>query len=377
MNYLSGLANKDFSGQTCVLRVDFNVESVRDSFRLASSLPTIKFLLERNAKIVILSHRGRPPGTWDSNQNQFDSGLNPMFLALRKFSLRFIARFLESQLKTSVVFLPYETANKILRQSAFTPRKSADIFLVENLRFWPGEENNDLNFAKKLARLGDFSPFRKGRGPLAVRDFYVNDAFAVCHRKNASVTQLPKLLPSYAGLLLEKEIKTLSKVAQSPESPLVLIFGGVKFEDKFPVIKRFLNKTEAVLLGSASLRMKENLSDSGKIHKPVDWVLGEGKILDIGPLTVESYSSLIKKAKTIVWNGPLGYFEDKRFAKGSFAIAKAIANSGAFSVVGGGETTQLILSLKLEKKFNFLSTGGGAMLEFLAGKKLPGIEALE
>ncbi len=338
MRFLSDLKNKNLKGKVCLVRADLNVEGVADSLRLERSLPTLRFLLKNGARIVLLSHRGRP--TLDS-----------------RFSLQFLTPFLESELNKKVLFF-----SEIPRRSALSPRQSAKIFLVENLRFWKGEEKNDLGFAKKLARLGDF---------------YVNDAFAVCHRRNASIVQLPKLLPAYAGLLLAEEIRNLSAVIKKPKKPLVLVFGGAKIADKLPAIKKLLPKASAVLLGSSAIDFKDRVLMSPKVYRPTDWLSHGGAILDIGPLTVENYKKIISRAKTVIWNGPLGRFEEKRFAQGSIDIAKAIAASRAFSVIGGGETTQLAVGLKLEKKFGFLSTGGGAMLEFLAGKKLPGIEALK
>jgi 3-phosphoglycerate kinase len=332
MKFLSKL--QKLPGKTCLLRVDFNVEGVKDALRLEASLPTMKFLLKKGARIVILSHRGRP------------EGMN------YKLSLREFIPFLKKNLKQQINFL--ETI-----PPALSPGK---VLLLENLRFWPEEEANDLEFAKKLAKLGDF---------------YVNDAFAVSHRENASVTQLPKLLPSYAGMLLEKEIKTLSEVVKKPKKPLVLIFGGSKVEDKASVIKHLLPKADVVLLGSSAVNNSEMIPKSPKIRKPLDWIGEGGKAFDIGPMTVEAYAKEIKKAKTLIWNGPVGWFEKPEYLGGSKAIAKAVAQSKAVSIIGGGETTQLILELGLRKKIGFLSTGGGAMLEFLAGKKLPGIEALK
>lgn len=335
MRFLSKLKAKEFAGKTCLLRVDFNVENITDSLRLKNSLPVIKFLLKKGNKIVFLSHRGRP--------SKRDKAL----------SLKFVVSFLEKNLKEKIVFLK-EIPSKL------PPGK---IYLMENLRFRPEEEKNDLNFAKKLARLGDF---------------YVNDAFAVSHRENASITQLPKLLPSYAGLLLEKEIQTLSKAMLYPAKPLVVIFGGAKVENKIAAIKNLSKKTDKILLGSSVTAEIPELKSlpAAKIIKPIDWIFENGKAFDIGPLTAQKYAEEIKKARTIIWNGPVGWFENKKFAGGSITIAKAIAASKAFSIIGGGETTQLILQLKLQNKISFLSTGGGAMLEFLAGKKLPGIKAL-
>ena len=338
---------KNLANKNVLLRVDFNVEAEEDSFRLAAIAPTVKFLLKKRTRVVILSHRGRPQEiknkkSKNKNYDSFDGTL----------SLKEFLPFLKKNLKTTVKFL-----EKI-------PEKlpKGKLFLLENLRFWKGEEANNAVFAAKLAALGDF---------------YVNDAFAVSHRANASVTKLPKLLPSYAGLLFEKEIANLSAAIKKPKKPLVIIFGGAKVADKIPAMKNLLKKVDMVLLGSAASNNSTGLPSSEKIIHPIDW-LGENNLaLDIGPLTAEWYVQEIKKAKTIIWNGPLGKFEDKKYAKGSIVIARAISESKAFSVVGGGETTQLISQLGMEKKFNFLSTGGGAMLEFLAGKKLPGIEALK
>ena len=342
MRFLSAVNEKEISGKTCILRVDFNVEDAKDSLRLEASLPTMRLLLKNKAKILIISHRGRPKLVASSKQQ-----------VARDLSLKTLVPFLKKNLGQKV---------KFFSDISDVSQRVGTVGLLENLRFWPGEESNDPDFAGQLAKLGDF---------------YVNDAFAVSHRENASVTELPKLLPSYAGLLLEKEIETLSKAMENPEEPLVLIMGGSKVEDKLPIIKHLLPKADRILLGSAALNQPELIPKSEKIITPVDSIDGGGKAWDIGPETIKKYSEEIKKAKTIIWNGPLGQFEDEKYAKGSMEIAKAIAASKAFSIVGGGETNQLILSLKLQNKIGFLSTGGGAMLEFLAGKKLPGIEALK
>lgn len=340
MKFLDLLKKSNLTGKVCLLRVDFNVDPSagsgrdhQDALRLESSLPTMKWLLNKGARLVILSHRGRP------------EGIDP------KLSLKIFAPFLQKNLKEKIEFL------KEIPSSLPKGR----VILIENLRFWPGEEGDDAKFAHRLARLGDF---------------YVNDAFAVCHRKNSSVTQLPKLLPSYAGLLLEKEIKTLSAAMKNPKKPLVLIFGGTKVSDKLPIIKNLLPKAGRILIGSSVLNDIGLLPKSGKVFKPIDWVEQDHLAMDIGPLTAELFIGEIKKAKTIIWNGPVGKFEDKKFVVGSRALAKAVAASKAFSIIGGGETTQLILELGLRKKIGFLSTGGGAMLEFLSGNELPGIKVL-
>lgn len=340
MRFLRFLSVRQIAGQTCLLRIDLNTQSAGDSLRLEASLPTIKLLSQKGARIIILSHRGRPRG-----RNL-------------KLSLKPFLPVLEKKLGLKIKFLPAIPATL----------PAGKLFLLENLRFWPGEQNNDREFAEKLARLGDF---------------YVNDAFAVCHRPDASVATLPKLLPSYAGLLLEKEVKNLSSVMKNPKRPMALILGGVKVEDKLPVIKNLLPKADSVLLGSTAVKAKAAIPKSPKIKKPVDWIGEEGRILDIGPETVKIYKAEIKKAGTIVWNGPVGRIETPKYARGSEAIAKAIAKSKAFSVAGGGETTQFFIraisnyQFLISKKRLFLSTGGGAMLDFLAGKKLPGITALK
>ena len=333
MKLLRDLGPKSIANKTVIVRVDFNVESDRDALRLEASLPTLKYLLKGGARVLIISHRGRPQKS------------------IPKLSLKAFVPFLKKNLKQNIHFLTGIPARL----------PEGRVFLMENLRFWPEEEKNDADFARHLAGLGDV---------------YVNDAFAVCHRANASVTRLPKFLPSYAGLLLEKEIVTLSQAMKKPKKPLVLIFGGSKVADKAPVIKYLLPKATKVLLGSSALNNSYSLLKSPKIEKPVDWMAEGNLAMDIGSITVERYSEYIKKAKTIIWNGPVGKFEDEKYGVGSAALAKVIAKSAAFSIVGGGETTQLILSLGLRKKFGFLSTGGGAMLEFLSGRKLPGIEAL-
>lgn len=371
MNYLSGLKNRDLSKEICLLRVDFNVESAKDAFRLQAVLPTIKFLLKRGAKVVLLSHRGRPK---PSKKLKVKSS--------KEFTLHFVAKFLSKKLNQRINFINHFDFKKMKNAVEVAPPRS--IFLLENLRFLPGEEKNDARSAKKLASLGTF---------------YVNDAFAVSHRENASVVAITKFLPSYAGLLLEKEIKNLSKAMKKPRQPLVLILGGAKISDKIGLIKKFLDKAKYILIGGGlantmlmakGVDVGESLYEPGMIgfakglleYKniilPIDWITDKNKILDIGPLTLERFKEIIKKAGTIIWNGPMGYFEDKRFAKGSIIIAKAIVRGEAFSVIGGGETTAIITNYQFPISKNiFLSTGGGAMLEYLAGKKLPGIEALK
>jgi 3-phosphoglycerate kinase len=394
MKYLSSLKNKNLANKICLLRVDFNItdddlKKQKVPLRMQAVLPTIKFLIKRRAKVVILSHRGRPKEASDKQQ------------ATRVYTLKPFVKILSKLLKKPVSFITLKELgliNKTKREIKDSARGS--IFLLENLRFFPGEDKNDQKFAKNLASLGTF---------------YVNDAFAFSHRPTASIVGIPKFLASYAGLLLEKEIKNLSQVMKKPKKPLVIILGGAKISDKIGVIKNFLKKADYLLLGGgvantffAAQRLPigkslyeeqmiptaKLLLRSRKIILPIDSVVQAKKILDIGPQTIKKYSQVIKKAKTIVWNGPMGYIENPKFAKGSKAISQAILKTRAFSaprpkgrgggprglaIIGGGETISIFPAacFKLHASKLFISTGGGAMLEYLAGKKLPGIVVLQ
>ncbi|MBU3942777.1 phosphoglycerate kinase [Patescibacteria group bacterium] len=230
-----------------------------------------------------------------------------------------------------------------------------EIKFLDNLRLNKGEEMNDDKFAKELAGLADV---------------YVNEAFGVCHREHASIVGVPKYLPSVAGFLLQKEVKILSKVLEDPERPFVAIIGGAKLESKAKVIDKFLEIADQVLIGGKigfALKIK-----SEKLFIPTDYV----DDFDIGPETIETFTNIIKKAKSVVWAGPMGKFEESKYQKGSKVIAEEIIKSGAFSVVGGGDTIAVLNKLNLKDKFNHVSTGGGAMLAFLAGDELPGLKAL-
>lgn len=362
IKYLSAANPKAFAG-TALLRLDFNTE---DDWRMRAVLPTVKFLSKTSGRIVIISHRGRPAG--------FD----------KKLSLRGDAAKLSKLLGgKKVTFIEHFRFAEIKREVAAAPRGS--IFLLDNLRFLPGEEKNDPVLAKKLASLADF---------------YVNDAFAVSHRANASVVAITKFLPGYAGIELEHEIKSLGKAIIKPKHPVVLVLGGAKASDKLGVIAYFKNKADWFLLGGGGantilwlngMDVKKSVKDSDpkelpalkkiarykSIVLPSDFVWGDSRMLDIGPKTIRVFNKHIAAARTVIWSGPLGLIEKKRYAKGSVAIARAIGrNRRAFSVSGGGETVMFLKQYKLDKKFSFISTGGGAMVDFLAGKKLPGIEAL-
>ncbi len=357
--------------KTCLLRLDLNVGSSEkhSSLRIKSAVQVLKVLNRARIKTIIISHRGRFGGT----------GKN------RPVSLRSIKPVLEKETGIKIKFLtsfnPHQSNQRLINK---IQNAKSRFFLLENLRKFEAEQASSPLLAKKLAELGDF---------------YINDAFAVSHRKDASVYLLPKLLPAFGGPLLKQEISNLTKVLKKPKPPLVIIIGGAKTGDKLAVIKNLIKNANYILLGGGpantlwkalnhdigrsiydrkSIPALKQMLKAGKIIPPIDFNSYRGQNLDLGPKTIGKYKEIIETARSIVWNGPLGYFEKERFAKGSVEIAKAIAkNKQAFSVVGGGETTALLLRLNLTDKISFVSTGGGAMLDFLAGKKLPGIEALK
>ena len=395
IKYLSSQSLKKFSGKTCLLRIDLNVELGMpiDSYRLEAVVPTIKLLLKNNVRVILMSHRGRPKG--------FD----------KELSLKPFASIFARKLGVSVHFistLDLVEARKEIMQS------DDKMFLLENLRFWPGEESNDLAFARQLASVGDFYPHTKRGSAPAASDcknprydvgVYVNDAFAVSHRADASIAAITKFLPSYAGLLLEKEIKNLDRVMKDGKHPLTVIIGGAKVSDKLGVVRYFWKRADDFLIGGSpantfleaeGMDVGDSLVDTDavpiilpylnahKIHLPEDARYQSTKILDVGPKTVKEYTEIIRRSKTIIWNGPMGWFEHKEFGNGTKGIWKAVlGNKKAHIVVGGGETVssaRLIPNSKFQipnSRNIFLSTGGGAMLEYLSGRKLPGLEALK
>jgi phosphoglycerate kinase len=373
IKYLSKTKPSALSG-TALLRLDFNTE---DDWRMKAVIPTIKLLLKTAGHIVIISHKGRPTG------GTFTDGLPHGFD--RKLSLKKDAAALSKMLSgKKVTFINHFRFADIKREVSAAPHGS--IFLLENLRYLPGEEKNDPAFAKQLS---------------ALADFYVNDAFAVSHRANASVVAITNFLPSYAGIELENEIASLSRAILTPKHPVVLVLGGAKASDKLGVIAFFKKKADWFLLGGGcantilwlnGMDVRKSIKDSDpkdlpalkvlakqkNVIVPQDFVWHKNAILDVGPKTVEDFNKKIATARTIIWSGPLGLIEKKAYTKGSIAIAKAIGkNRKAFSVSGGGETVMFLKQYGLDKKFSFISTGGGAMVDFLAGKKLPGIEALK
>jgi 3-phosphoglycerate kinase len=368
-----------------LVRVDFNVPfsksgRISDDFRIRTALPTIKYLRSQKAKIVLMSHLGRP--------KKKD----------KKYSLAPVARRLQKLLRRKVKLVDGNEAETI------DSMKPGEVILLENLRFNRGETTNDVKFAKKLASFADI---------------YVNDSFATSHRKHASVVGVTKYLPSYAGFLLEKELEMLNKALKKPKRPYIAIIGGAKVEDKIEIIKALLKQVDAVLIGGAMMftflkasgeRIGRSLVENNKLEVakslmkkahskiilPTDCVVAhkidkksKNKIvdvraipsdmigLDVGPETIAVYNAIISSAKTIVWNGPLGLFEIKRYAKGTQQLAKSLAKSDAVTIIGGGDSADAVRSFKLEKKFTHVSTGGGASLDFFTGKTLPGIKALE
>ena len=390
MKFISSFTNKDLSGEICLLRVDFNLDyneaaaiKIKDKktwpLRLSRSLPTIKFLLNRGAKILILSHRGDPIKKIKNPASKLILSPNEK----KEFSLKFAADFLSKVLGKETIFFDDFNFKRIKKNIDKAPAKS--VFLLENLRFLDKEEKNDKQLSNQLASLGTF---------------YVNDAFGAIHRNHCSIAALAKRFRqnAYMGILIEEEIKNLSRVAKNQKKPFVVILGGAKVSDKIGVIKNFASKADYFLVGGGiantlfklnGLPIGYSLCDKNtdfkilapklrrKIILPEDTIIYKRQILDIGPKTAKKYAEIIKKAKTIIWNGPMGMIEDKRFSKGSEAIVKAIFKSRAFAVIGGGETIALLKTKNYKLKTNiFISTGGGAMLKYLAAEKLPGLKAL-
>ncbi len=375
IQYLSKAKKEELKG-TALLRLDFNTE---DTWRLDATIPTIKLLLKHANAVVIVSHKGRP----DFHKDAAGKEELPPY-ERKRLTLAADAKSLSRRLGRPVKFIPNFNWGEILEEIANA--KKGQVFLLENIRFLPGEAKNDPELGRILASFSDY---------------YVNDAFAESHRLAASVVAVTKYLPSYAGLVLEKEITSLSAAAKKFKRPFVIIVGGGKAHDKLEVLEHFRKSADFFLLGGAlantilslqgievngslladdpkDLMILRKFISNRKVIYPVDWRAEKGSILDIGPATAETYAGIVAKAKTIVWAGPLGLIEKQKFENGTFVVAKAVAkNKKAFSVTGGGETIMFLKKKKLTGGFSFISTGGGALIEFLAGKKLPGIEALK
>ena len=340
------IQDAEVEGKRVLLRVDFNAAiekgTVKEKFKIKAADETLRYLLGMNAKVALITHLGRPEGKVNS-----------------EFSLDPIRDDVEYILGVKVKFVPDCVGEKVIE--AMDSLSEREVVLLENVRFYAGEEENDEVFAKELSE--GF-------------DLFVNDAFSVSHRDQASVTGVTKFLPSYAGLRLQKEIEEMEKVKNNFERPAVAVIGGAKIETKIPVIKFFEEKYDHVLVGGkiANEAIDQKLDFSEKVVLPTDFIDDR---LDIGVDTIGRFQEIISEAKTVVWNGPLGKFEDPRYATGSNEMTKAIIESSAYRVVGGGETLELLEKFDAMDKVSFVSTGGGAMLSYLGGEKMPGIEALE
>ena len=383
----------DLKGKKVFVRCDFNVpmdenQNITDNTRIVAALPTIKYLLEQNCKIILASHLGRPKGE-----------VKP------EFSLKPVAKELSKQLGKEVIM-----ANDVIGEDAMTKAsnlKEGEIMLLENVRFHREETDNDPEFAKKLASMAEI---------------FVNDAFGTAHRAHASTTGIADYIPGVAGFLIEKELKFLGNAINNPERPFVAILGGAKVSDKIGVIDSLLDKVDTLMIGGGmaytffkaqgynvgnslcevektglALQAMEKAKEKGvKLLLPIDTKIGkefkpdtesktvawteipdEWEGFDIGEKTIEMFKNELQNAKTVIWNGPLGLFEFEQFAIGTNEIAKTLAELDATTIIGGGDSAAAVTKAGLADKMTHISTGGGASLEFLEGKKLPGIECLQ
>jgi 3-phosphoglycerate kinase len=382
----------DVAGKRVLVRVDFNVpldenRNITDDRRIVAALPTIQYLIDQGAKVILASHLGRPKGA-----------PNP------KYDMAPVAAKL-----SEVLGKPVTRVNDCIGpdvQAAVDAMKAGDVVLLENVRFYAEEEKNDPDFAKKLA---------------APAELFVNDAFGTAHRAHASTEGVTKYLPGVAGSLMQKELDYLGKAIGNPDRPFLAILGGAKVADKIPVIDNLLTKVNSLIIGGGmaytffkamgfeigtslldadGLDLAKEAMEKAKklgvsLELPIDIVVGEkfeaetpSKVvpvdgipadwmgLDIGPETIKKFSEIVKNSKTVVWNGPMGVFEMPRFAIGTRAIAQAMADSGATTIVGGGDSAAAVEQMGFADKMSHVSTGGGASLEFLEGKVLPGVAAL-
>lgn len=329
----------DVSGKTVLVRCNYDVPvedgKVQDTTRVEDSLETIRALLEHGCKVVLLAHLGRPDGE-----------------RVAEMSLAPVRDLVESYLGETVLMQPELKPDEIRN----APSR---VVMLENLRYWAGEESNDDEFTKQLAECGDV---------------YVNEAFAVCHRAHASMVGLPSVLPAYAGLHLANEVKILTEVRSNPQKPLVVVIGGAKVETKAPLVDVFKSVADTICVGG---KIAQELSDE---HKNLDNVmlaelLPDGK--DVTETSANMFAAKIMTAKTVIWNGTMGVFEDEAYRLGTTIIARAINATDAYTVVGGGDTEAALTILDMEDNINHISTGGGAMLDLLVDGKLVALEALE
>jgi phosphoglycerate kinase len=382
----------NIKGKRVFIRADFNVPLddnmvITDDSRIRSTLPTINYAIDEGAKVILASHLGRPKGKVEP-----------------RFSLSPVVKRLQRLLNKEVTFAPDCVGAQV--ESIVSKMKDGDVLLLENLRFHPEEEKNDEAFAKALSKLADF---------------YVNDAFGAAHRAHASTAGITKFLPSAAGFLLKKEIEYLKGVVENPVRPFVAILGGAKVSGKIGVLENLADKVDKVIVGGgmaytfikamgyeigdslvetemfdlAKSIMDKLRKNNVKFYLPVDSVIAQSieagaetkivttqeipkgwRALDIGPASVKLFSEALQNAKTIIWNGPMGVFEIDAFSRGSFAIAHSVADAYALSIVGGGDTDFAVHKAGVSDAITFISTGGGASLQLLEGKELPGISAL-
>ena len=386
--------HENLNEKKVLLRLDLNVPlkdgKITDQTRIDKILPIIEFLLKKNSKIIVISHIGRPKGRVDKN-----------------LSLRPVCKYLEKKINRNVKIID-DDIFKLKKEDFFKNSKDQIVFL-ENIRFYEEEEKNDINFSKHLASLADL---------------FINDAFSCSHRAHSSVSKITEFLPSFAGLQLETEINALKKVTTEIKKPITCIIGGSKISTKIAIIKNLIPKFNNIIIvgGMANNILKYKGNKIGKsikeencemiideifetsknhscvIYYPEDVLVGKNMndqsqikeinditdddlILDIGPKTLNKIKNIIRKSKTVLWNGPAGYFENPNFANGSYEIAKTIIkknkDNSIYSVVGGGDTIALLNQINALKGFDFVSTAGGAFLEYLEGKELPGIKALK
>ena len=378
----------DIKGKRVIMRVDFNVPMdkgvVTDDKRIKAALPTIKYVLEQGASLLLMSHLGRPK-----------AGPDP------EFSLKAAAEVLAGLLGKAVIMAPDCVGPEV--EKLVAALKPGQVMMLENTRFYPGEEKNDLDLAKKMAALGDV---------------YVNDAFGSAHRAHSSTEGIARFLPAVSGFLMEQELEYLGRAVSNPEHPYIAILGGAKISDKIMVVETLLSKCDKLIIGGGmantfmaaqGLNMQDSLVEStsletakailsrvaDKLVLPVDAVVADKfdaeansqvvdvdkipagwRMLDVGPKTLELYKKTLSGAKLIVWNGPVGVFEFPKFAEGTFGLAKLLAESGAITVIGGGDSASAVKKAGLAKQMTHVSTGGGASLEFLEGRELPGVAAL-
>jgi len=376
-----------------LVRVDFNVPldektgKITDDNRIRAALPTIQYLIEHSAKIILMSHLGRPKGK-----------------VVEGMRLGVAARRLSEILGQPVAMAPDCIGTEV--ESMVDVMKAGDVLMLENLRFHAGEEAGDASFAQALARLGDV---------------YVNDAFGAAHRAHASVSVITEYLPAAAGFLMENEVANLSKILENPARPFAALLGGAKISDKVSMLENIMGKVDYIMVGGGmaatffkakSYEVGESLIEADMLETssrlmamaqrakvnlmlPVDVVVADEisneatievvpaekvpkgrRIVDMGPQTIDSFSGELRKCQTVFWNGPVGIFEIPRFARGTRELAKLLAGLDAMTVIGGGSTAEAVIDMGLAEKMTFVSTGGGASLEFLSGEKLPGVEAL-